>query len=248
MADERRNNAFGNALRAISDQKGALIALLPPQGHVPVEQQRFVIIERPVAATESIRLRFTAFDASYLERLQRRDPATEEHFVAYFGELIRLKLRSRLASRDTIEEIRQETFVRVLALVRSERGIRVPEGLGALVNSVCNYVLLEHYHARDREHESIDAQPDDKLASPEMSAPATVEVQQLAVAVRRVLSDLSARDRRLLELVVLQERNKDEVCAELGLTRDYLRVLLHRARQAFKTFYLKRFGTTELVE
>jgi RNA polymerase sigma-70 factor (ECF subfamily) len=197
---------------------------------------------------ESIRVRFTAFDASYLERLQRRDPATEKHFVAYFGELIRLKLRARLSSTDAIEDIRQETFVRVLSLVRSEQGIRVPEGLGSLVNTVCNYVLLEYYHAIDRGYEGIDTQPDDVLASPEISLPGAVELQEVALAVRKVLADMNERDRRLLELVVFEERDKDQVCAELGLTRDHLRVLLYRARQSFKAFYVKRFGTREIAE
>ena len=89
-------------------------------------------------------MQLTAFDAPYLERLQRGDSITERHFVDYFGELIRIKLRSRLASREAVEDVRQETFARVLALIRANE-IRDPERLGALVNSVCNHVLLEHY-------------------------------------------------------------------------------------------------------
>jgi RNA polymerase sigma-70 factor, ECF subfamily len=34
--------------------------------------------------------------------------------------------------------------------------------------------------------------------------------------------------------VLLEERNKDEVCAEFGITREYLRVLLHRARKKLR--------------
>jgi RNA polymerase sigma-70 factor, ECF subfamily len=46
----------------------------------------------------------------------------------------------------------------------------------------------------------------------------------------------------LLQSVLLDERDKDEVCAELGLTRDYLRVLVHRAKQSFKSSYMKSLG------
>jgi RNA polymerase sigma-70 factor (ECF subfamily) len=53
---------------------------------------------------------------------------------------------------------------------------------------------------------------------------------------------LPERDRRLLLSVLLEERNKDEVCAEFGITREYLRVLLHRAKQSFKSFYISRLG------
>lgn len=198
---------------------------------------------RSTAASERGRLQFTVFDASYLERLQRRDVGTERHFVAYFGELIRLKLRSRLRSAAAIEDVRQETFVRMLTLVRAD-GIREPERLGALVNSVCNNVLLEHYRAGRRTNSSLEAVPEHSLVSEEMSS-SGVEAREAQLLVRKILSDLPERDRRLLQMVLLEERDKDAVCAELGLSREYLRVLVHRAKRSFKSFYLKRFGGPE---
>jgi RNA polymerase sigma-70 factor (ECF subfamily) len=45
-----------------------------------------------------------------------------------------------------------------------------------------------------------------------------------------------------LQAVFLEERDKDEVCTELGVDRDYLRVLLHRAKGSFRTIYSKRVG------
>ena len=41
---------------------------------------------------------FYDFDDSYLERLREGDFRTEEHFVSYFSELIRIKLRSLLTT------------------------------------------------------------------------------------------------------------------------------------------------------
>jgi len=54
------------------------------------------------------------------------------------------------------------------------------------------------------------------------------------------------RDRQLLQSVLLDDRDKDEVCAEFDITRDYLRVLVHRAKQSFKTFYINRLGETRM--
>jgi len=190
---------------------------------------------------EGSRLQLTSFDASYLERLQRGDAGTEQHFTTYFSELIRLKLRSRLNSREAIEDVRQETFVRVLALVREKDGIRQPERLGALVNSVCNLVLLEHYRLHRRTESSIDEEPEHSLIAEEISVYDRFEADENARAVRKILGEMPERDRRLLQSVLLDERDKDEVCAELGLSREYLRVLVHRAKQSFKCFYMKRF-------
>ena len=60
--------------------------------------------------------------------------------------------------------------------------------------------------------------------------------------VREILEKLPERDRRLLREVFIEERDKDEVCRDFGVDRDYLRVLLHRAKQAFKSSYLKHVG------
>lgn len=185
---------------------------------------------------------FTAFDAAYLERLQRGDPQTERHFASYFSELIRLKLRSRLNSPEAIDDVRQETFARVLALVRAEDGIRQPERLGALVNSICNNVLMEHYRAKRRPQSSIDDEPEGDLVAPGVSVSGMFEVDETARVVHKILRDMPDRDRRLLQSVLLEERDKDEVCAELGLSRDYLRVLIHRAKQAFASIYHQRMG------
>lgn len=198
---------------------------------------------RPTAPRGRARLQFTAFDASYLELMQRGDAYTEQHFVTYFSELIRLKLRSKLSSGEAIEDVRQETFARVLALIRADE-VREPERLGALVNSVCNNVLLEHYRAKSRTTASLDEVPEHNFQSPETTA-SGVEVREAQLLVRKILSELPERDRRLLQLVLLEERDKDAVCTEMGLSREYLRVLIHRAKRSFKSFYVERFGAAE---
>ena len=208
-------------------------------GQQGTQGSRVEWLTRPRPRSERL-LQFIGFDAGYLERLQSGDVHTERHFAAYFGELIRLKMRSRLSSAEAFEDVRQETFVRVLALVRGNE-IREPGRLGALVNSVCNNVLLEHYRAKSRTAASIDEMPEDSLVAAEPTGTGA-ESREAQLLVRKILSDLPERDRRLLQLVLLEERDKDAVCAELGLSREYLRVLVHRAKQSFKHFYLKRFG------
>src|SRR5258708_40171013 len=77
------------------------------------------------------------FDADYLSGLKARDPGIENHFVAYFSPMMQVKLRRRSASLEQINEIRQETFARVLAAVRTDHRIRQPERLAAFVSGVC---------------------------------------------------------------------------------------------------------------
>jgi len=183
-------------------------------------------------------LQFQAFDAPYVERLRSGDFRTQEHFVAYFSELIQLKLRARLRSPQAIEDVRQETFVRVFTALRSPGGIRQPERLGAFVNSICNNVLLEHYRSSSRS-DSLDDEPQNELPDPVMDVLGAVAAKQMEEKVREILDEMPERDRRILREVFLEERDKDEVCRDFGVDRDYLRVLLHRAKQLFKSLYLK---------
>jgi RNA polymerase sigma-70 factor (ECF subfamily) len=186
-------------------------------------------------------LQLQAFDADYLEALRAGEPRTQEHFVCYFTELLQLKLRSRLRSPQAIEDVRQETFARVLATIRKKDGLRQPERLGPFVNTVCNNVLLEHYRQASRS-DSLDEEGAPELPARGGSVLDAVESKQMEAQVREVLGGLPEHDRSLLKAVFLDERDRDEVCREFGVDRDYLRVLLHRAKHVFKAAYVKRNG------
>jgi RNA polymerase sigma-70 factor (ECF subfamily) len=185
-------------------------------------------------------VQFETFDASYVERLRSGDFRTQEHFVSYFSELIQLKLRSRLRTPQAIEDVRQETFARVFAALRGS-GIRQPDRLGAFVNSICNNVLLEHYRDSARTG-SIDDEEAPDVVDHQIDIIGAVAARQMQGRVREILEEMSERDRRLIREVFLEERDKDAVCQEFGVDRDYLRVLLHRAKQSFKSLYLKKMA------
>ena len=172
-----------------------------------------------------------SFDGEYVERLIAGDPATERHFSEYFGDLLALKLRSRLRSAAMAQDARQETFVRVLTALKNGH-LTSPESLGAFVNSVANNVVFELYRtnaramplADDREEQADDDEP---------SAEWRFIKAEERTKVREAIDELPQRDKDLLRWLFFEERDKDDVCRELGIDRGYLRVLFHRAKQRF---------------
>jgi RNA polymerase sigma-70 factor (ECF subfamily) len=184
---------------------------------------------------------FVTFDASYVNKLRAGDAPTEHHFISYFSELIRLKLRARLRQPEQIEDVKQETFSRAIALIRSDGGLRHAERLGALVNSICNNVLMEQYRSSSRV-ETLEEGVAEQIAETRPNALSMVISDDTRQVVREVLDGLNERDRGVLRAVFLEDRDKDEVCSELGVDRDYLRVLLHRAKGSFRVMYSKRVG------
>jgi RNA polymerase sigma-70 factor (ECF subfamily) len=60
--------------------------------------------------------------------------------------------------------------------------------------------------------------------------------------VSQVLSEMPEKDRILLRRVCLDEEDKDSVCREYQVDRNYLRVLLHRARNRFRAVMTQAGG------
>src|SRR5260221_11764577 len=177
------------------------------------------------------------FNETYVRGLQARDTTIEAHFVSYFSRLLQGRLRRRLACSESIKDVQQETFLRPLTRIRAKGGIRQPERFGAFVSSVCNNILRESYRTRARYRAMDDSavDPADQAMSPEgmlVTAEARKKVQE-------VLCRMPVKDQKILRAVFIDQRNKDEVCRELGVSRNYLRVLLHRAKQQFVAHYKK---------
>ncbi|MBV8816741.1 MAG: sigma-70 family RNA polymerase sigma factor [Acidobacteriaceae bacterium] len=171
------------------------------------------------------------FNEEYVRKLAAGDPDVQKHFFSYFTSLMRIKLRMRLRSTQGVDDICQETFVRVLNSLRTN-GLRDPERLGGYVNSICHHVMLENFRA-DTRHRQMPAEvPDivDDSADPTRD----VFVQQRLKIVRRVLSEMPAKDRGILRMVFLEEKDKDRICKDMNVNPEYLRVLIHRAKAKFR--------------
>jgi RNA polymerase sigma-70 factor (ECF subfamily) len=91
------------------------------------------------------------------------------------------------------------------------------------------------------------AQWDDQFPEPRDT---TVDLERRLVSeqskqrVRALIEELSAKDRRILKAVFLEEQDKETVCHEFGVDRDYLRVLLHRAKSRFRRLMMNRTRAT----
>lgn len=201
------------------------------------------VVLRPKAFSSTLAftgapLDYPAFDADYLARLKDGDHETERHFTSYFSNAIWLKLRNRVRVRHLIDEIRQETFARVLTYLRSGKPIQHPERFGGFVLAVCNNIMLEVLRAefshRQTNEDVVDA-PDLRVRF--ASDMVTEERKQ---AVREVLSDMPEKDRALLSMVFLEEDERTEICKRFAVDGNYLRVLLHRAKERFRETVRRR--------
>jgi RNA polymerase sigma-70 factor, ECF subfamily len=141
----------------------------------------------------------------------------------------------RLRSWQLIEDIRQETFLRVLSFLRSDRNLDHPERLGAFVHSVSVNVMLELLRSSTRHPplpEESRQYPDSKTSSD-----GSLIDRERREMVAQVLGQMGTKDRDILRSLYLEEMAKDEICRHFKVDRDYLRVLVHRAKARFREVY-----------
>lgn len=175
---------------------------------------------------------FYTFDDEYVRRLREGDREVSEHFEKYFGQLLMAKLRRRLRTKQDIEDVRQETLLRVLSKLSE---LHDSSKLGAFVHSVCDIVLKEWF----RKHP-------DKFDPLEIDIRSSVDLDRELIdeesrrEVREVLTELPPQDVELLRAVFFEDADKDEICARFGVGREYLRVRLHRAKKRFRDLFSRR--------
>jgi RNA polymerase sigma-70 factor, ECF subfamily len=172
------------------------------------------------------------FNREYVEALANQDPLVENDLIAAFTKPLKMKVRTYFSSPQAADDACQETMLRVFAYFRSGKTLRNPACLPGFIHSVCDKVIWEMIRAQKRERQAsqsllvlIDNRPD-----PENETIAS-ECRQ---RVLRLLAELSNKDQELLWCVYLNEENRNTLCEKYHITRDYLRLLLYRARARFK--------------
>ena len=180
------------------------------------------------------------FDKEYVDRLRDGEPETEAHFVSYFGQILGIMLRARRLPPERVDDIRQEALTRVIAILRRDGGIREPERFGAFVSSICKNVLRENARdwAKNQSLQENQIDVPDKIADLERSLISKETKKKL----REILNEMNPRDRDLLRAIFLEEKDKDEICTQFGADREYLRVLLYRAKERFRSSFLRNAG------
>jgi RNA polymerase sigma-70 factor (ECF subfamily) len=172
------------------------------------------------------------FDQDYLNRLRGGDQETERHFAHYFGERLVKKVRCRFHSCQLAEDARQETLLRVLHFIRTKGRIQYPQRLGAFVNGVCENVVSEFFRASRRHPQAPEHVPEpfEQAASAELD----LLLKERKAIIHAVLNKLSQTDQIILRKAFLEECDYDQICRELGMGRNNLRVRIHRALVRFR--------------
>jgi RNA polymerase sigma-70 factor (ECF subfamily) len=180
---------------------------------------------------------FYPFDEEYVRRLRAGEPEVEEHFSIYFADRLGIKLRAARFAAADIDDIIQESLLRALLILHDD-GLRRAESLGAFIFGICQRVCYERL--RPRKLEALTDGHSQSLQGTDNQERDLLEAER-SRALRRAIGEMDPKDRQLLIACFFEERPKDDICKTFGVTRNYLRVRLFRAKKILKRRYLKKF-------
>jgi RNA polymerase sigma-70 factor, ECF subfamily len=171
--------------------------------------------------------------ARLVQRIRSGDAQAEAEMVERFGRGVRFLLLQRTDAARA-DDLFQETFRLALEKVRAGE-LREPEKLPGFIRQIAKNLFIADYRkASKRSTEDLD-----EVHPPADPAPSQLDQvlqNEDAQLVRKLLGELEpARDREVLFRFYLAGESKEQICARLELSSVQFNLVIHRARQRFRT-------------
>jgi RNA polymerase sigma-70 factor (ECF subfamily) len=183
--------------------------------------------------------------ADLVSRIRAGDRQAESELVERFGRGVLMILRRSTRNAAVSDDLYQDTFRIALEKVR-QGDLRDSARLGAFICSVARNLVIECFR-RTARHEELTGMAE--AERPPHRAPDQLEAvlqKERAAIVRQVINELPTdRDRQVLFRFYVVEDEKDQICADLGLTSLHFNRVLHRARERYRELYEKALSRTK---
>ena len=168
--------------------------------------------------------------ASLVGRIRAGDEDAETRLVELFARPVRAMVSVRAGRKLDAEDLTQEVLMAAITALRRGQ-LRDVDRLGAFVAGIARNVINNRLR-------SAQAAPLEPLGNHEHAHVADLRDEmarrERAAVARHALDDLSADDRRILVLTLLDGWRSSQVAARLGVTEEVVRARKSRALRRLK--------------
>lgn len=180
--------------------------------------------------------------AGLVGRIRAGESSAEDELVNRYRRGLAFILARATSDRPTIDDLLQDAFR--IALEKIRKGdLREPEKLSGFLSGLARNLAIEHFRKAAARRAATSAGGEALTRTPPDPQELALQAERLAI-VRRVLSELgSDRDRQILYRFYIAEDEKDAICRDLRLSSLHFNRVLFRARERYRTLYLKRTET-----
>jgi RNA polymerase sigma-70 factor (ECF subfamily) len=183
--------------------------------------------------------------ADLVNRIQSGTTDGMEELYVLFAKGLRFYLIRQLGPQE-LEDKMHDTFLVVVHAIR--RGeLREPSRLMGFVRTICRRQVAAHIDRivqGRKEHGEVDNTP--RVTDPSTNPEETAIFEEKKDLIRKVLSEIPARDREILTRFYLLEQSQTQICEEMELSDTQFRLLKSRAKTRFGELGRKRLAHRNL--
>jgi RNA polymerase sigma factor (sigma-70 family) len=172
-------------------------------------------------------------ESGFLAGIQQGEADSETAlYEKYSARVYYLALREAKSPQDA-EDVRAETFLRVLQAIRNQH-VRSVEALPAFILGVARNVIRELYARRRQMGDAVPAEEAELTTPSHERAFIDREVQ---VAIRRTIERLKPREQRVLRMLFYEELETEQVAREVAIAPERVRLVKSRALKHFREIH-----------
>ena len=177
--------------------------------------------------------------AALVARIRAGEEQALAELYAIFSKGIRFQLCRQLGPQELDDKV-HDTFLIVVEAIR--RGnLREPERLMGFVHTIVRRQIAAYIEsAVNRRRNQADLEAADPVADERSSPEAQAIARQKIELMKRVLREISRRDREILTRFYIYEQSQEQICREMNLTETQFRLLKSRAKARFGELGKKR--------
>ncbi len=170
-----------------------------------------------------------------VSRIRLGESEAEAALYEKFSARVYFTALSETHSKDDAEDIRAETFLRVIQALRADK-LRSADSLPSFIIGFTLNVIREHirqkYRADSLEDYEYDVASDGSLEQAFLDAETSRALQEAA-------QQLKPREQQFLRMYFYEELPKEEIARKLGINEERIRLIKSRALQSFRDIYKK---------
>lgn len=175
-------------------------------------------------------------DVELIERIQSGDKGAEGILYQRYAERVYYVALKRVRTAHDADDVRSETFVRVLAAIRQGQ-LRQPAAFASFCYRTLDNVVSEMTRHSQRTGE---------LAfEPAAPAPRELLDDDVKTAIHRTIERLKPREREFLKMYYYDELPKEEIARRTGIAEERVRLLKSRTLKSFREYYLRLRGVSD---
>ena len=175
-------------------------------------------------------------DSDLVVGIEQGDKSAEDQIYRKYSDRLYFLALSELHSREDAEDVRAETFVRVIQAVRQGK-LRKPESLGSFVVGIALNVI------RELRRQRLGTEPledNDLNFAVEASPEKAFLDQEVQSSIAETVKHLKPREREFLRMYYYEELPLPKIADALGIKQERLRLIKSRALQRFRKIYQNR--------